>query len=340
MPPKKVATISDVARAAGISVATVSRAINSSGPVRADVKQRIELAAVKLGYIPARAAQILSRKRSMTLGAIIPTIDYSIYARRIDAFQRQAEKRGYNVLIAVSDYDPQIELRQCTNLVSSGAEGILLEGGLHHKELYALLSSRQTAYVNTGTYDPGSPHPTIGFNNRAVAARATQYLLGLGHRRIGIIAGRTNFNDRAMERIQGVRDRLEQQCLPFPAEYVVECPFALGDARRAFRQLMALTRPPTAIICTTDQLALGGMLEAAHLGIAIPHQVSIMGFDNLDWAPHLKPSLTTIYIPSSEIGQAAADFLVRRLAGEDPPPATEIEADLIVRESTGPLAAA
>src|SRR4051812_33337105 len=104
MARKRIATIKDVACAAGVSISTVSRAMNHTGAVRAEVKVRVEAAAARLGYIPARAAQILSRKRSHALGAIIPTLDASIFARKIDAFQREAEKRGYNVLIAVSDF--------------------------------------------------------------------------------------------------------------------------------------------------------------------------------------------------------------------------------------------
>ncbi len=336
MSARKIATINDVARLAGVSITTVSRAMNGTGPVRADVKTRVEEAAAALGYIPARAAQMLSRQRSHTLGAIIPTLDYSIFARKIDAFQRQAERRGYNILIAVSDFDPEVELRQCTNLIRSGAEGLLLEGGLHSPELYALLASRHVPYVNTSTFDAAGPHPTIGFSNRAIAAKATQYLLDLGHRRIGVMAARTTFNDRASERIEGVRERLARQGLELAEDCVVECRFVLADARRAFRQLMALADPPTAIVCTNDQLALGGVLEAPHLGISIPGDVSIMGFDDLDWASHLQPSLTTMYVPTAEIGHAAADFLVGRLEGGDPAGRVEIDVDLIVRESTAP----
>lgn len=291
----------------------------------------------KLGYIPSRAAQTLSRQRSHTLGAIIPTLDYSIFSRKIDAFQRRSEELGYSILIAVSDFDPEVELRQCFNLIRSGAEGLLLEGGLHSAELYALLAAHNVLYVNTSTYDPTSSHPTIGFSNRGIASKATQYLLDLGHVNLGVISAQTTFNDRAAGRIEGIRDRLRGAGFELTPEQVVECGFALSDARRAFRQLMALPNPPTAVVCTNDQLALGCILEAQHSGLRIPRDVSVMGFDDLDWAAHLKPSLTTMYVPTAEIGCAAAEFLVHMIEGGRPPMAMEIGVDLIVRESTAPM---
>lgn len=336
MSSKSIATIADVARAAGVSVATVSRALNATAPVSSDVKQRVEEAVSALGYIPAHAAQVLSRRRNNTLAAVVPTLNYSIYARKLESFQRQAERRGYNILIAISKFDPQAEYEQCSRLVWSGAEGFLLEGGIHKDELYTLLSSRQLPYVNTSIFHPDGPHPTIGFDNRVIAAMATEHMLELGHKRIAVISGKTTFNDRALERIEGVGERLALENIDLPKHFIIECNFELADARQAFRRLMALPQPPTAIICTNDQLAFGCVLEGANAGIRIPDDVSVMGFDDLDWAANLKPSLTTVYVPTVEIGSAAANFLIDRLEGVTTSSATQFPARLIPRESTAP----
>lgn len=334
MSSKKIANINDVAKAARVSVATVSRTINATARVSPEVKRRVEEAVAALGYIPAHAAQVLSRQRNNTLAAIVPTLDYSIFARKIDAFQRRAEERGYNILIAISGFDPRVELEKCSRLIRSGAEGFLLEGGLHSEELYALLASRKLPYVNTSVYEPGGAHPTIGFDNRAVASIAAEHLLALGHRRFAVISGRTALNDRAADQVDGIRSRLVREGIDLPGHMMIECGFALAEARQAFRRLVSFQEPPTAIICTSDQLAFGCILEAANAGIDIPGDVSVMGFDDLKWAANLTPSLTTIYVPSAEIGNAAADFLIDRLKGAETPVARKFAAHLIQREST------
>lgn len=336
MSAKRIANINDVARAAGVSVATVSRAINATARVSPEVKRRVEEAVAALGYIPAHAAQVLSRQRNNTLAAIVPTLDYSIFARKIDAFQRRAEERGYNILIAISGFDSRIELEKCSRLIRSGAEGFLLEGRLHSDELYSLLASRKLPYVNTSVYEPGSAHPSIGFDNRAVAAVAAEHLLELGHRRFAVISGKTAMNDRAADQVEGIRSRLSREGIELPGHMTIECGFALAEARQAFRRLVSFQEPPTAIICTHDQLAFGCILEAANTGVDIPGDVSVMGFDDLKWASNLMPSLTTMYVPTAEIGNAAADFLIDRLEGADVPAATEFSAHLIQRESTSP----
>lgn len=333
---KPLSRIQDVAEAAGVSITTVSRALNRTGPVKAEVRARIESVAKKLSYIPERAAQDLSRRRSYTLGAIIPTLDYSIYARKIDAFRRQAERLGYNVLIAVSDYDAETEEAQCINLLRSGVEGLMLEGGVHSKSLYKLLNSRRVPYVNTSTLDPSGVHPSIGFSNQAVSAKATRYLLDLGHRVFGVIAAKSGFNDRSRERIQGVRERLAAAGVVLRDEYVIECSFVLADSRVAFRRMMNLDPPATAIVCTNDILAMGAILEAQHLGVAVPGNVSILGFDDLDWSSHLRPSLTTLFVPMAEMGRQAAVYLCDRLQGKTVPSTLEVDVNFILRESTGP----
>jgi LacI family transcriptional regulator len=333
---KSQSRIQDVAEAAGVSITTVSRALNGTGPVKAEVRARIEAVARKLSYIPERAAQDLSRRRSYSLGAIIPTLDYSIYARKIDAFRRRSEQLGYNVLIAVSDYNSATEESQCINLLRSGAEGLMLEGGVHNKSLYKLLDSRHVPYVNTSTLDATGTHPSIGFSNKAIAGKATQHLLDLGHKVFGVIAANTGFNDRSRERIQGVRERLAAVGNTLLGQYVIECSFMLAESRRAFRQVMNLNPPATAIVCTNDILAMGAILEAQHMGVSVPREVSILGFDDLDWSPHLLPSLTTLLVPMAEMGQEAATYLCDRLQGKSVRNSIEMDVKFILRESTGP----
>src|SRR6185312_5778375 len=181
-------------------------------------------------------------------------------------------------------------------LVRSGAEGIMLEGGLHQPALYDILRRRGIPYVITSTYKPDGEHPSIGFSNIEIGARAARHLLDLGHVHIGVIAGRMAGNDRTSERVEGVRKALEERGFTLPDDRVIQCDYQIGEARGAFRHLISISPAATALVCTNDVLALGAVLESQHAAIAIPDRVSIVGYDDLDWAAHLKPGLTTFYV--------------------------------------------
>lgn len=335
-PRVKSANIYDVAREAGVSISTVSRALNKTGAVADDVLLRVNAATKRLGYIPLRAAQSLSSQRTFTMGTIVPTIDYSIFARKVEAFQARASELGYNVVIVTSDFDAEEEYKQCVNLIKAGAEAIMLEGERHLPELFEMLRARGIPYVNTSAVDYSGEHPTIGFDNRLVSKRAIQHLFDLGHRRFGVLAGIEKKGILLSSRLDGIREHLAARGLTLPDTHVAQCSLEIEDSRRAFAHLMAATPRPTAIICSNDVLALGAMLEAGRSGIAIPGEVSVVGFDDLDWAAHLKPSLTTFYVPTAEMGVKAADYLSSRLKNAQVGDSIEIQVPLILRDSTGP----
>lgn len=325
----------DVASRAEVSIATVSRFINDPASLSAAMRERVEEAVRHLGYIRHGAARALSMRRSHAIGAIIPTVDNATRAGKIATLQKHCREEGYSLLLALSEYDLDLELQQCRNLVEAGADGIMLEGGLHHPDLYHLLESRGIAFVNTIVYDPSSPYPNIGFDNRAMAHRLADHLLDLGHSRLAMISGPRAGNDRARERVEGVRDALAARGLILAPEAVVEHPYRVAEGRIGLQSLMALDNRPTAIICGNDVLAFGAVLEAQSQGLDVPGDVSIAGFDDLDWASQLPPGLTTVALPSHEVGRLAARYLIDTLAGRTMPHATEVEVRLILRGSTG-----
>jgi LacI family transcriptional regulator, galactose operon repressor len=327
----------DVARLAGVSIATVSRALSEPSRVSLNVRARIEQAVRELGYIRHGAARALSLRRSHAIGAIIPTVDNATRAGKVASLQKRCRERGYNLVLALSEYDLEIELQQCRNLLEAGIDGLMLEGGVHDPALYALLTKRGIAVVNTSVYDPHSPHPNIGFDNRAVARRLTEHLLDLGHREIGMIAGPTNGNDRAGGRVEGVRDALRARGLDLPEGRILERPYRVAEGRLGLRALMAREPRLTGVVCGNDILAVGAMIEAQALGHCIPRDLSIAGFDDLDWASQIPPGLTTMAFPAREIGQLAADYLIDKLTGKSVPHALEVEVKLILRGSTGPV---
>ncbi|MGH7106524.1 MAG: substrate-binding domain-containing protein, partial [Acetobacteraceae bacterium] len=188
----------------------------------------------------------------------------------------------------------------------------------------------------TWIYETASGHPCIGFDNRGAAMRMTDHLLNLGHRRFAVVAGVTLYNDRAGERVAGIRAALAARGLTLTASEILERPYSLADGRHALRILMQRPEPPTAIICGNDVLAIGALLECLAAGIAVPGEVSVTGFDDLELASHLRPALTTLRVPAAAIGRYAAEYLTRQLDGRTAPGSMELEVELILRGTTGP----
>lgn len=340
MKPKAIG-IRDVAQRAAVSIATVSRAMNNPDAVRPELRARIDAAARELGYIPDAAARALSSRRSRTIGAVIPTVDNAMFARGIEALQRYLSPKGYLLLLATNGYDPEVEQRQAQNMISRGIDGLILRGDVHTEGLRRLLATQRIPFVNVGVYHPDKPYASVGADNEAAAYRACRHLLGLGHRRIGMVAALSQHNDRASARVLGVRRALGDAGLALDPRWFVEVPYHLDDARQAARRLLppAAADRPTALVCGNDVIAYGVLLEAERRGLHVPRDLSIMGFDDLEWSRHLRPSLTTMHLPTDEVWTRAGEYLVHTLAGLPAALHYEVEASLVVRESTGPAPA-
>ncbi|MHC2150690.1 substrate-binding domain-containing protein [Bradyrhizobium diazoefficiens] len=181
---------------------------------------------------------------------------------------------------------------------------------------------------------PTRPYPCVGTDNEAAAHRAAAHVIELGHRRIGIVSALQRNNDRASARVAGFRRALAENGLELPSQWHVEVPYTLDDAREAARYLLNLKDRPTAVVCGNDVIAYGVLLEAERDGFSVPRDLSVVGFDDLDWSRHLRPSLTTIHVPTGETWQRAGEYLVRSLAGEQTIMHREIDFSLVVREST------
>jgi len=329
-------TIDDVAAAAGVSTATVSRVLNRPDSVRSKLRAQVEAAVARLGYVPHSGARSLMLRRTGTVGAVFPTVDNAIFAKAIDSLQRRLAQAGYQLLIATSDYDVETEMRQAVNLVTRGADALVLCGFSQRPELLRFLQQRGLPCVHVMVCPGPEGSTCVGFDNAEAMAKAARYLIDLGHRRIAMLAGITRDNDRAKARIEGARRALKGAGLDLPAARIVERRYTLADARDGFRELMSRTPRPTAVLCGNDVLAFGALLEAQRLGLAVPGEVSIVGFDDLELARHVQPALTTVRVPAEEMWRTAADCLVAALRGEPVPNATEIEVALVVRESSGP----
>lgn len=326
----------DVAARAGCSTASVSRVLNQPDLVRESLRARVQAAMAELGYVPNSAARALRSRRTHIMGIVIPTLGYAIYARLVEGLQRRLQTLGYSLLVATSEYDLVEEEQRARLLIERGVEGLVLVGETHRPELYRHLEASSTPYVNTYVYRDAISRPCVGFDNRVATSRITEFLLGLGHRSFGVISAITAGNDRAAERVAGVRATLERRGLALPSSSVYERPYSIASGREGFRYLMGTQRPPTAIVCGNDVLAIGALIEARASNVSVPGAVSVVGFDNLELAANVEPPLTTLDVPAGEMGERAADFLAARVSGQSVLPSIHVEPRLIVRGTTGP----
>jgi LacI family transcriptional regulator len=325
----------DVARLARCSTATVSRVQNTPDLVSAETRERVLAAIQQLSYTPNSAARALRSERTGMIGIIIPTLNHAIYASLVEAAQRRLATEDYTLLVATFEYDLNKEAEQASMLIERGADGLILIGERHREDLYPSLEAVRVPFVTTYVFNPESAHPCIGIDNRQASFDIAEFLIGLGHRRFGVISAAVGDNDRAATRVDGIRAALQRHGLQLPPHSVVERSYSIPSGREGLQILRRQDPPPTAIICGNDVLAFGALIEARESGLAVPGDVSIVGFDNLDFTSHLVPPLTTMAVPAGEIGAAAAGFLLDALKGRPTPHRIKLETSLIARRSTG-----
>jgi LacI family transcriptional regulator len=333
-PSGNAVTVRDVARMAGVSVATVSRVLNGNEKVAEDLRDQVRLVADRLGYTPHAAARALASQRATAIGAIVPTLEDPTFAVGVATLQRRATEAGYTLLLASSNYDQQEELRQVRALTAHGIAGLMLVGSQHAAETYQILDAKRIPYVNTWVLD--ERHPSVGFDNREIGRTVANYLLDLGHTVFGVIAQRSPESDRAAGRLAGIRDALAARGLAPPRQQLIQRSHKIIDGQIALRMLMTEGPRPTAVLCGTDMLAFGALVEARSLGIEVPRQLSITGINDVDFASHLHPPLTTVRLSVEEIGERAADFLLASAQGKPAARQAPVPFSLIVRGSTAP----
>ena len=330
---KQRITIEEVARLAGFSTATVSRVLSRPDLVRNQTREQVMAAVTQLDYQPDAAARALASGRTHTVGCVIPTLDHAIFARSTQAMQTTLAQAGYQLLVASHEYDPVTEFELVRALQQRGVDALVLVGTDHAPRLWKALSAWRKPTLLTWSCDPRLP--SLGFDNEGAAQMAASHLLELGHRYIGVISGLTSHNDRARSRIDGVRKSLTQAGMSLPANFITEQAFSLEGGRLGLRQLMRLRHKPTAIFCGNDLLAVGAMLEAERMGLDVPSDLSICGIDNLEISEAINPGLTTVSLPTQDLGRIAAQYMLSAISGEIIAAKSLLPFELVVRGSTG-----
>ncbi|WGF87835.1 LacI family DNA-binding transcriptional regulator [Marinivivus vitaminiproducens] len=331
--------LSDVAAEANVSAATVSRYLNTPAIVSEAVRQRVAVAIERLGYVPDGAARALASQKTRIVGAIVPTIDHAIFSRAIFSFQKRLAENGYTLLLATHEYQPDIESRQVTAFLEKGIEGLMLVGERRPEAIYDLLASRRVPFINTWLYRPDAPYPCCGFDHVEALHRVVNHLAGLGHRRIGIVTGITSLNDRVATRLEGIRRGLKENDIAFNPAYLVECRYSVEEGRKSAHHLLQCSPPPTAIICGNDVLAVGVLFHCLDAGLAVPADISIIGFGDYELSSQLSPPLSTVHVPKDAIGRLAAEYLLGRIDGTAKHDHIRLETELCLRGTTAKPAA-
>lgn len=329
-------TIDDIAKAAGVSTATVSRVLNTPDVVRPNLRKRVEDHVRELGYVRHGAARALASARSHTVGVVIPTLDSAIFSSGVNAMESRLREKGYTLVLSVTNYDHAQEFIQVRRLIERGVDAMILVGRDHDDDTIRLLTQRKCPFVTTWAFTEDPEIPCVGFDNHAAARDITHHLIGLGHTKIAAIAGFLGDNDRARDRISGVNAALTAAGLILASDDLIESPYEVTAGRNAMNQLMKKSKDkqPTAVFCGNDVLAIGAVLEAQALGLDVPGDVSIVGFDDLPLAEHLRPALTTVHVPSQRMGQAAADYVLNAVSGAQDQKSGPLPTTLMIRQTT------
>ncbi len=333
-------TLEDVARLAGVSTASISRALNDPDKVARPTRDKIEAAIEALGYTPNFGGRALASNRTDTVGAIIPTMANAMFASGVQAFQEMLSEAGINLLLATTGYDPDQELRQIKALIAHGADGLLLIGDSRPDSTRAFLKKRNVPHVICWSLrdDAGPQH--VGFDNRAAVYDAMQHVLSLGHRRIAMICGVREGNDRASDRLDGVVASIADYGQGAELVQVREATYRLEFGGDAFEEIMAQKPRPTVIMCGNDVLAAGALKRARELGIDVPGEVSLVGFDDIGLASVVTPPLATVRVPQIEMGREAARLLLARLSGQQGNGPVALRTEFMPRGSLAPPAPA
>src|SRR5271166_3753757 len=336
-PLEKRPTIRDVALRAGVSVATASNVVNGNRPVGEASRRRVVEAIEALGYRLDRAASALRGQSTRLVGMVVPDINNVFFAGLVDRVEREAERDGYDLLIASSSEDPAVERRRVEALIARRIDGLVVVPA-RDDSMLSLKGDGGPRLPPTVLLDRGSDSAgfdTVRADCEAGGYAAARHLIGLGHRDIAILSQSKQLKN-IEERIAGARRALGEAGLP-ERERVVCGGHDLESLRGAIEMELHRADRPTAIFALTNVCALASIKAARGLGLEIPGDVSIVGFDDFDWMLALRPYLTTVAQPIEDFASASWRLLMRRLSGAGTSDVERIElpCTLKVRESTG-----
>lgn len=333
--PRKPTSIKEIARIAGVSHSSVSRALRNSPLVNRDKADRIRRIAEECGYRPSAAARSLVTRRSQTIGVVVTSIADPFVAGVVSGMEDIANERGFSVFLANSGVDPAREIRVVHAFEERRVDGIIVTASRVGALYVPVLEQMQVPIVLLNNQHPSQFAHSVMIANVEASREATRHLVALGHRRIAYIGDRLGFQSDT-ERFEGFRSALEEAGVPLDPALVVHGDGKPEAARAAMSQLLALPNRPTAVFCYNDLTALGALRQIADAGLRVPQDVSLVGFDDLYISQYVEPPLTTVRQPMRQMGNLAMTTLLRLIAGEGICQDIKVPGELIVRRSTAP----
>ncbi len=329
-----MSTINDVARLAGVSTATVSRVINSPDQVRAHTREKVFRAMTMCNYKYNALARGFATKQSNTIGMIIPNINNPVFAESTRGIQDWAGKHNIQMLLGNSYYRKDLEKSLVKTFLAKQVDGLILTPSNPKGELIASLLDDNFPIVLLYSTVKTGPICAVGIDNYKGGYAACRHLVDLGHRRIAMIAGKFSISDRSFHRWHGYKKCLADHGIPYDSSLLVQTEYSLTGGRECLKTIMASDPPPTAVFCSNDYLAIGAMKGARELGASIPHDLSIIGFDDIPIASYVSPGLTTIRQPAYEMGKIGAQILFDQIKKGSGSVHKMLDFELVVREST------
>ena len=340
---RRPVSIQDIAREAGVSHSTVSRALHDSPLISAQVRRRIHLLAEEMGYMPNAVAQSLKGSCTNTVGLIVTSIADPFVGRVVRGMEDIAQTAGISVFLSVSNNDPERELELVETFYRRRVDGVISATA----QIWGPYSERlarieiPTVLVNQFSDVGRAQLRWVHVDDYSGACQAMQHLLALGHRRIGYIgAGNRPYSNQ--RRLAGYRDTLQQAGIPIDDALIHIAPadHRLHSDDVADGQMLSaklLQTGVTAIFCYNDMVAVGVLLTCRSLGLAVPQQLSIVGFDDIELTQYVTPPLTTVHQPKLTLGRTAMSILLDLLEGKSPENQM-LPVDLVVRHTTAPPA--
>lgn len=328
-------TISDVAQRAGISTATVSRTLSAPDKVSAGTRAVVLEAVRAIGYVPNLAARNLRTNETRTILAVLPDFGNVFFSQVLRGISDRLIAGGYGLIIADTHNDPDRETR-CVEFIAAGrVDGVLLLNG---RPIAAGRGRRRAGVPTVSLCEriDDAPFPHVETENRQAARAVTAYLASLGHARIGYLRGPAG-NVLEAERWAGYRDALQEARLRYDPALVMAGDFTLQSGEAAARAYLSRRRLPDAVFACNDEMAMGLIRGLAAAGVAVPGDISVAGFDDIEFAAAYNPAITTVRQARREIGERAADLLLKLIDGERPARRDiRLAAELVIRNSTAP----
>jgi len=324
-------TLDDVARAAGVSPITVSRALRGERAVAPELVARVQAAAARLHYVPDPAARALASRHSTHVALLIPMLSNALFVDVLEAVQRSLRPAGYQTLIGVTHYDAGEEELLLREQLQHRPAGMLVTGLDRSDAARALIAGSGVPCVHLMETSASAGVYSVGFSQADAAAALTRHLLERGRRRIAFAAAQ--LDPRTTQRLEGWRRTMGAAGLHAPTlEWLNPAPSSLALGGLMFEQIAGQRPAVDAIFFCNDDLAQGALLAALRLGIKVPQRLAVAGFNDLTGSDQMLPALTTVRTPRAEIGQAAARMLLTLMRGEVPAlPCVDLGFELVVR---------